>query len=73
VDKLVGDFDFSVNEQCFQYAECDRLTPFIDAGKAVFHIEYSGDINTICATTKPLGLSTLKKNLNLDDYAQPCP
>ena len=29
VPELVADFDFAVNEQCFQYEECDRLAPFI--------------------------------------------
>ncbi|KAL5117247.1 hypothetical protein ACEQ8H_004806 [Pleosporales sp. CAS-2024a] len=32
--------DFSVNEQCVQYSECDSFHAFIDAGKPVFHIEY---------------------------------
>lgn len=39
--------DFSVNEQCAQYNECDKFKPFIDAGKPVFHIEYpagNGDL-----------------------------
>ena len=36
----MGDFDFAVNEQCAQYGECADLTPFIEAGKAVFHVEY---------------------------------
>ncbi len=60
IHSLVGDFDFAVNEQCVQYHECSRLKPFIDAGKAVFNIEYRGDITAICATTQPLQLSTLK-------------
>ena len=29
-------FDWALNEQCFQYDECERLKPFVDAGKAVF-------------------------------------
>ncbi|WP_030558189.1 endo alpha-1,4 polygalactosaminidase, partial [Streptomyces exfoliatus] len=39
IPELVDDFDFAVNEQCAQYEECDELTPFIDAGKAVLHAE----------------------------------
>ncbi|KAH7394492.1 glycoside hydrolase superfamily [Pyrenochaeta sp. MPI-SDFR-AT-0127] len=31
---------FSVNEQCVQYGECSTFSPFIKAGKPVFHIEY---------------------------------
>ena len=37
---LVGDVDMAVNEQCFQYDECDALRPFARAGKPVFEIEY---------------------------------
>jgi hypothetical protein len=40
VRQLVDDFDMSVNEQCFQYDECDTLLPFVRAGKPVFEIEY---------------------------------
>jgi hypothetical protein len=40
VGQLVDDFDMSVNEQCFQYDECDTLLPFVRAGKPVFEIEY---------------------------------
>ncbi|WCB95350.1 hypothetical protein DSM104299_04093 [Baekduia alba] len=38
--ELVGDVDMAVNEQCFQYDECDALRPFARAGKPVFEIEY---------------------------------
>jgi hypothetical protein len=34
--------DFSVNEQCAQYGECERFQAFIAAEKPVFHIEYPG-------------------------------
>src|SRR6185503_12555875 len=40
VDDLVADFDFQVNEECFDYDECDTLVPFVDAGKAVFQLQY---------------------------------
>ena len=38
--ELVGNFDFAVVEECFQYHECARFKPFIKAGKAVFETEY---------------------------------
>jgi len=41
VPQLVADADFAINEECFQYNECDGLQPFIDAGKAVFQVEYT--------------------------------
>lgn len=37
---LVDDFDWALNEQCFQYNECDGYSVFIQAGKAVFGVEY---------------------------------
>ncbi|HWL64587.1 MAG TPA: endo alpha-1,4 polygalactosaminidase, partial [Actinomycetota bacterium] len=40
VPELVGDYEFSVNEQCFLYRECKLLKPFIDANKPVLNIEY---------------------------------
>lgn len=39
---LVSYYDFAVSEQCFEYEECYKLKPFIDAGKGVFNIEYEG-------------------------------
>ncbi len=41
VPDLVHRFDFSVNEECHAYDECDLLAPFIDAGKPVFNAEYT--------------------------------
>ncbi|EEY67008.1 uncharacterized protein PITG_17498 [Phytophthora infestans T30-4] len=46
VEDLVSVFDFSVNEQCVHYNECDMLVPFTKANKPVFGIEYSGDKST---------------------------
>src|SRR2546430_717489 len=50
VGQLAADFDFSVDEECFQYQECDRLSPFVSAGKAVLHVEYASG-TAFCATT----------------------
>lgn len=35
VETLHPYFDFAVVEQCFQYKECKRYTPFVEHGKAV--------------------------------------
>lgn len=40
VEELLDYYDFSVNEQCFQYDECEYLVPFIDANKPVLNAEY---------------------------------
>ncbi|CAF0961920.1 unnamed protein product [Rotaria sordida] len=40
VRDLVSHFDWAVNEQCWEYNECNTLQPFITANKAVFNCEY---------------------------------
>ena len=75
VTALVDAFDWALNEQCFQYNECDLLTPFITAGKAVFQVEY-GDAATataVCSQATTLGFSTLIKNMDLDAWRLECP
>ncbi|WP_438272821.1 endo alpha-1,4 polygalactosaminidase [Streptomyces sclerotialus] len=72
IPQLVKDFDFAVNEQCAQYDECDRLTPFIRAGKAVFHVEYELPTDRFCATSRKLKLSSLRKDMDLTAWRQTC-
>ena len=44
LDELADEFDWALNEECVQYDECAGLgATFIDAGKAVFHVEYVDD------------------------------
>jgi hypothetical protein len=41
---FVGAFDWALNEQCYEYSECDAYTQagsFLPAGKAVFDVEYN--------------------------------
>lgn len=73
VRELVDDFDFAVNEQCFEYDECGLLRPFVDAGKAVLHVEYSHRPDQFCPVTTPLGFSSMRKRFDLDAYREPCP
>lgn len=40
VEDLVGDFDFAVNESCFEFDECDAVAAFVKANKSVLSIEY---------------------------------
>ena len=44
----VAAFDWALNEECFQYDECDALQPFIDAGKAVFAVDYRAADGRFC-------------------------
>lgn len=72
IPQLVGEFDFAVNEQCAEYRECDRLTPFVEAGKAVFHVEYELPANRFCARSRELGLSSMEKKYELDAWRRAC-
>jgi hypothetical protein len=65
-------FDWALNEECFRYNECVALTPFVQAGKAVFHVEYSREPAAFCPATTALGFSSMKKKLNLDAYRIAC-
>ena len=72
VTVLEPDFDWALNEQCFEYDECDVLQPFIDAGKAVFGVEYSGEENVFCPYLNALGYSWMKKHLDLGVWRIDC-
>jgi hypothetical protein len=73
VASLVDYFDFAVNEQCFEYDECDLLQPFVDNGKPVLNAEYepalrqnSSRRQALCAEANNSGFSTLILPLDLD-------
>lgn len=69
VPELVDAYDFAVNEECWNYDECETLLPFIDAGKPVFHVEYERAFldEGGCAHTTALGLRSLFMPLDLND------
>jgi hypothetical protein len=69
---LEGDFDFAVNEQCFQYSECGQLRRFIDRDKAVFHVEYELPRSDFCSRARNLGFSSMKKRYSLKVWRRPC-
>jgi len=73
IPELEPDFDFAVNEQCARYDECEALTPFVKAGKAVLHVEYELPVARFCADAKRLGLSSLRKKFDLGVWRQECP
>ncbi len=74
VATLVDDFDFSLDEQCHEYDECELLQPFVQAGKPVFVAEYldryvsdTGERDALCASSRSAGLHTLVLPVDLDD------
>ncbi|MFI6034543.1 endo alpha-1,4 polygalactosaminidase [Streptomyces sp. NPDC051315] len=72
IPQLLADFDFAVNEECAQYDECERLTPFIEAGKAVFHVEYAEPTAGFCPEARRLRLSSMLKKPELGVWRRPC-
>jgi hypothetical protein len=67
--QLVGNFDFAIVEECFQYEECGYYKPFIEAGKAVFEAEYELPTSEFCAEAEALDFSAIRKNVEL--FARP--
>lgn len=74
ISELVDYFDFSVNEQCHEFSECDALRPFIEAGKPVFNAEYADTFVSdaaaqagMCADAMALGIRSLILSIDLDD------
>ena len=83
VDQVKDVVQFSVNESCSSYTECDMLQPFISAQKPVFNVEYPKKSNNynnvqartaskICGDTEANGFSRILKNQNLDTWIQTC-
>ena len=73
VKSLQPYFDFAINEECYTYNECTMLTPFIKAGKPVFHVEYEASRTKFCPKTKALGFSSMRKTWDLTAARYPCP
>ncbi|SHG67182.1 endo alpha-1,4 polygalactosaminidase [Streptoalloteichus hindustanus] len=72
VPQLVDEFDFAVNESCAEFNECEKLTPFVRAGKAVFHTEYKLGNEQFCPRTRALGFSSMRKQKDLNAQRWPC-
>jgi hypothetical protein len=72
VNNLLPYFDWALNEECFQYNECEQLLPFINAGKGVFGVEYELDTSEFCPQANAWNFSWLKKKWDLDAWRQSC-
>ncbi len=79
VEDLLPYFDWALTEDCFVQTWCDALSPFIEAGKPVFAVEYTDEVayetflTGICPQAARLGFYALHKNRNLDEYRDQCP
>ncbi len=74
IPEIVDYVDFSVNEQCHEFDECDQLQPFITAGKPVFNAEYADrfvnnadERQNLCVAARLQNIRTLILPLDLDD------
>lgn len=77
VDQVVDNLpyvDFAVSEQCYEYNECQKLFPFITAGKPVFSVEYQpyNPRNNVCSLARSQNIRTLYKTPDLDAYGVSC-
>ena len=69
-------FDFAITEDCYYYAWCDAMLPFIDAGKPVFAAEYTDmpvDFDAACEYGRKHQFSFIHKNRGLDAFRVACP
>jgi len=65
-------FDWALNEECISYNECEKLLPFIRAGKAVFGAIYEHHADDFCNYTNNLGYSFWQKSYDLDASGRSC-
>ncbi|MFF5171270.1 endo alpha-1,4 polygalactosaminidase [Micromonospora sp. NPDC000089] len=72
VAALAPDFDFAVDEECVRLRQCAKLTPFADADKPVFHVEYAGATARFCVTTLGYGFSSIRKTRDLSAWRESC-
>lgn len=72
INDLVDYFDFAVNEECFSWNECHRLTPFVAANKAAFGAEYGHGTSAFCPVTNSLELDFIRKDVDLGAARQSC-
>lgn len=72
IPDLLDFFDFAINEECFLYHECDALLPFIEAGKAVFAVEYELAPDEFCDQANAMRFSAMRKDPVLDAYREVC-
>lgn len=62
--ELVGYFDWMLNEQCWEFAECDLIyASFIQNGKAAFNIEYSATPD--CEQANRWRINSARRDLDL--------
>jgi uncharacterized protein (TIGR03437 family) len=72
IPQLLADFDWALNEQCFEYKECGAYTAFTQAGKAVFQVEYNLKPDQFCSTANSMNFNSIEKDIGLDAFRVAC-
>ncbi|PYI01132.1 hypothetical protein BO78DRAFT_25251 [Aspergillus sclerotiicarbonarius CBS 121057] len=85
IPSVINNMQWSVNEQCAEYEECDTYAAFTQKNKPVFHIEYpkgddtnnnlsvsSSQKDSACTFTGSGNFSTVIKNMDLDNWIETC-
>ena len=72
IHELLPHFDWALNEQCFEYDECEMLLLFIQDGKAVFGVEYEGELADFCPQADAFQFSWLLKEFELGPEYEAC-
>jgi hypothetical protein len=80
VRDLWSNFDWTLNEQCFEFDECDVLTKyFVSEGKAVFQVEYDDPFSghrvktsEFCPLANSANFNSMKMPLALSGGRSPC-
>jgi hypothetical protein len=76
---LVGKFDWALLEDCYKEGWCQKMAPFLAAGKRVIDVEYT-DVTTqatflsqYCPQAKAFGAYAILKHRNVDAWLTTCP
>ncbi|KAI1419206.1 glycoside hydrolase superfamily [Xylaria sp. FL1777] len=82
VARVIDVAEWAINEECAEYEECADWAPFVEAGKPVFHVEYTEDDDATsvsaakmakaCAADGQTGFSSIVKHYSLDDWVVYC-
>jgi len=75
ISALVDEYEWQLNEQCFQYDECEMLLPFIDAGKPVWNVEYveeGAETAVFCPQANAYNFDSLLKEYDLGSWRESC-
>jgi glycosyl hydrolase family 114 len=73
IKALLPYFDAAPDEQCFQYSECGKLKPFLEAGKPVVGVEYELAVGEFCPRANALDFNFLRRSLRSTRGVSACP